>query len=1004
MRYQFAQFELDDARYELRCSGQLVRLEPRVFNLLALLVRNSDRVVTKDEIVDRVWSGRVVSEGSVSVAVAAARKAVGDDGLRQEIIRTSIGRGYQLALPAVAASNGPADTSLDKKPRDFVGRSEELNLFSALLDHDASATLLVSGEPGIGKSRLLVEYASIAALRATPMHIVHCPESERTPFLWPCVELIERLAAETDFDWRASLHESHAAFLSALLPQLFSIAPRQLASDPDAASFQLFESLAAAFHVLCRNKRHLVAIDDFHRSDAASARFLQFLVELRDLPFSLIVAYRPVEAARAPLHSSALLALARASHSQSVALRGLSPAETSELASNLSGGPTTAFSAEALRDHTGGNPFFIKQLIPLLTKHGPTGHWADAPPSVSQLIRERVAMLDSETQSMLAAASVIGREFSLALLRAIVAPMELDSSIAEAVSSGLVIASQHEQNVFSFQHVLVRDVLYRQLPAEDRRALHRRLARALDATSRFEGSLATIAHHFAQAGSRADLGRALMISQQAAIAAQRRSAHEDAIHHLHVALDALSTVAPADQRLLCRLLLQLGEAECRAGQRSAARSTLREAATLARGLGSSQDLARAALGVAPGFLAAEAGVFDAYLAEVLAEAMAAISSTNARLQAQIAARLAMTLHWAERDRQMLELLSVARSCLARDPDRHIQMYLLFAEWFCEWSPGETPRRAAIAEEICSLAHELCDREMYLVGSMLRMVALLEGAQLASFDIALANFETLAERLRQPQSLWYASMYRAMRCLLEGELAEVAVLQSEYTKIAARVGDANAFHSVAAQSALVRWETGTLDQMIGGIAEGARRYPAIRGFRAGLAWAHVKLGQIEEARREYERVASGNFRDLPNRYDWSTAIPLAAEVCTDLCDQPRASVLYRALKPLEGQMLVFGLGVASYGSADRLLALLSATLGRLEQAEWHFRKALEVTDARMPLWSIHTKLDYAAFLNRHRRSSRGVAVGLVSEAREASLRIDARALAHRAEQVLSAVRV
>ena len=96
MIYAFGQFELDLATVELRAGGKAVSLEPQVFALLALLVENSERLVSKDEIIEKVWDGRIVSDAAVASRVKTARQALGDDGKSQQFIRTIHGQGYRF--------------------------------------------------------------------------------------------------------------------------------------------------------------------------------------------------------------------------------------------------------------------------------------------------------------------------------------------------------------------------------------------------------------------------------------------------------------------------------------------------------------------------------------------------------------------------------------------------------------------------------------------------------------------------------------------------------------------------------------------------------------------------------------------------------------------------------------------------------------------------------------------------------------------------------------------
>ena len=107
MIYQFGPFELDLATVELRGKGEARSLEPQVFALLALLVENRDRLVSKDEIIEKVWDGRIVSDAAVASRVKSARQALGDDGQSQRFIKTIHGQGFRFVAEVRALRGSP---------------------------------------------------------------------------------------------------------------------------------------------------------------------------------------------------------------------------------------------------------------------------------------------------------------------------------------------------------------------------------------------------------------------------------------------------------------------------------------------------------------------------------------------------------------------------------------------------------------------------------------------------------------------------------------------------------------------------------------------------------------------------------------------------------------------------------------------------------------------------------------------------------------------------------
>ncbi len=184
MSLRFAGLELDLALFELRRDGARVPLEPQAFDVLVYLIDHRDRIVSKEELMDQIWGGRFVSEAAVTSRIKQARRAVGDDGQAQRVIKTLHGRGYHFVAPVTegaagrppdedrpappaaptsstkplaAVASGPADRTA---PAPLVGRDSEVGLLRRLFDQTRAGrghTVLLAGEPGIGKSALLTD-------------------------------------------------------------------------------------------------------------------------------------------------------------------------------------------------------------------------------------------------------------------------------------------------------------------------------------------------------------------------------------------------------------------------------------------------------------------------------------------------------------------------------------------------------------------------------------------------------------------------------------------------------------------------------------------------------------------------------------------------------------------------------------------------------------------------------------------------------------------------------
>ena len=183
MIYYFEDYTLDLQRYELRYAGKLVKLEPQVFDVLAYLIQHHDRVVSKDELLEQLWPGRVVSETTLTSRLMAARRAVGDRGREQRVIQTLHGRGYRFIADVTLADRPPAPMPAasppplasepstqppSPPPEVMVAREREL---AQLHQHFAQALqgmrqmVFVTGEAGIGKTTLVDAFVAEVGAR-----------------------------------------------------------------------------------------------------------------------------------------------------------------------------------------------------------------------------------------------------------------------------------------------------------------------------------------------------------------------------------------------------------------------------------------------------------------------------------------------------------------------------------------------------------------------------------------------------------------------------------------------------------------------------------------------------------------------------------------------------------------------------------------------------------------------------------------------------------------------
>ncbi len=334
----------------------------------------------------------------------------------------------------------------------LVGRDAELAVLDALITQvkaGAGGVVLLTGEPGVGKTRL----ARVGTVRAAGAMVSwgSCRESEGAPPLWPWMQVLRHLGGP-------------------------GIATG--AAEGAAARYRLYERVGDTLREHAEATPHLVVIDDLHRADEASLRLLAYLSEtLWPASIGMVVTYRDTEVPPASLTANVVAGLARGPGRRRCELAGLSPASVAQW---LGAAGLDGVDPADLHARTGGNPLFISESIQLLTD----GSRPDTPlRSVGEVIRERLAPLPADCREALEVASVLGRDFEYPPLAAALAisPAAAVAALDPAVNARLIGPVGDRAGAYRFVHTLIRDAVEEQLASSRRAGLH---ARAFAAESR----------------------------------------------------------------------------------------------------------------------------------------------------------------------------------------------------------------------------------------------------------------------------------------------------------------------------------------------------------------------------------------------------------------------------------------------------------------------------------------------------------------------------------------
>ncbi len=480
--------------------------------------------------------------------------------------------------PAAPPAADPARADL--RGSVFVGRERELAALRSALEDAVSGRgrlLVVGGEPGIGKSRLAAELAALAPERGAEVLWGRCWEEGGAPPYWPWVQALRSCVDDLGDEQLQAALGPGAAEIAALVPEvslrLPDVRAPSASADPQQARFRLFDSVAGFLQRASRSRPLVLVVDDLHWADEGSLLLLEFVArELADARVLVIGTYRDIELSRVHPLSKTLSELARELSFERLVLRGLSDADVARfIEATWSIAPDQAL-VHALRAQTEGNPFFVGEVVRLLTDEGalqpgalePPERWtARVPEGVREAIGRRLERLSGPCNETLTVASVIGREFDLFQLTALIAELSEDQlleALEEALAAHLV-DELADAGRYQFTHALIQRTLADEISRTRRTRLHGRIAEALEGLYGDDAGrhAAELAHHFAEAQALLGPGKLVHYSGLAGESALAAHAPEQALAHFQRALVAKGDEALDDEA--ATLLFGLGRAQ-----------------------------------------------------------------------------------------------------------------------------------------------------------------------------------------------------------------------------------------------------------------------------------------------------------------------------------------------------------------------------------------------------------------------------------------------------------
>jgi tetratricopeptide (TPR) repeat protein len=856
-------------------------------------------------------------------------------------------------VPTGSVSFGfPMPPALDRRWRtDFIGRDRELRTLEKARD-DRVRLVVIGGQAGIGKTRLVTRFASECASNGLPVLWGRCTEEGLGAYA-PFIEITRQLVTMLDRP-RLVRAVGQRGELLRILPELEShvgLLPSPTRAESGTEQRLLFESVSA---MLGACAPMLIVIDDLHWADDATVSLLQYLACDSELVGTMI-ATTVRDSDVLPDLAGRLADLGRRVDTVRVHLEALEGDVLASLVTDLVGSPVAEEVVQSVADATGGNPFFAEEMTlhlidAGLVVKGPVqavlrgdARAVGVPDRVRETLMRRLLSLSSDALDLLTAGSIMGREFKLPLAGE-VAGLEGDL-LVDAAENGLLSGLVEETGLDSlaFSHALVQHAVGDRLSRARAAMVHRRVALVLeDLSTRVDPSevpVADLARHWAAVAA-FDSTAATVAAKWAVRAgdsALAAAAADDAIAHYEEASAfwAIASSGHADA------LVRLGTALQYRGRADEADTRFREALVLARSQGDAVLQARAAIGLGRRYPYWES---DSDRIDALERALTELPEDEDLLRLSVMGLLVtqmingFRMEEAQRRDELADHLAVVACEPTTDDETlahlgHVRLY------DCIEDPVRLTQVAARLVDVGATRNDL------RVLSVARFSEALSALDQGSMDDLMASAEAygdIADRLNDPRERSQAATLRSTIAFITGSYDHSEQLAKDALALGHESGDYNADLVFYAQGLLRAVDLGQAADVLP-LLVAATDYQRIASFTAGTSLCAAIAGERELAFACLDRMVSTGLAGYPRGADRLAPTAFLAHSCALLGSAEHAETLYMALTSQPASAVRVGPLIGWWGPVDHHLGSLCRLLGRLEEAESHLRQALVIEE-------------------------------------------------------------
>ena len=853
---------------------------------------------------------------------------------------------------ATAPLTIPLPAALASTPRFlYAGRREELEQAWVAWKESTEGQrqiVLLSGEPGMGKTRLATEIAHRAHGEGAVVLFGRADEDVDTPYR-PIVEVLRHLVEYAPVELIDAHVNECGPVLARLVPDIARRTTVSTSSFVDEGDRSvLFDAVVDLLARASAASPVVLVLDDLHWADHPSLLFLRHLAKASTaMAVTVMGTYRDTDLVRTHPLSLVLADLRREPNVCRIALDGLDLDEIGQLMALAAGddvGDRADELAAAIAAETGGNPFFVGEVLVHLVEsggiyRGSDGKWTtDAddiadlgvPEGVREVVGRRLSALSDEANEALAVASILGFEFDAVVVAEMLVRRidDVVEALELPVRRGLLAEAQAVDR-YRFPHALVRQTLYEELTMSRRIRLHARAVDVLEATGR--GALEERAHHAVLSAAVAAPERAMALAAEAARAAMDRLAYEQAAGWFRRALEAEEIIEPPDPARRADLLIGLVLARNDAGEAADARADAVAAAELARRAGDSSLLARAAISYG-GHYGAWLAYDDTMGLALATEALAAVDGADAGLRAQLylaqAGWLRIAVDAAQRDGAVHEAAALA----AGVDDPVLRFRVLNERMELARDEFEAAPHLALAEDIEALAIQTpATRSLALYTRMFHAGRSGDLTRLAELVRGMAE---VADETAHALPRWIARTTAASLRIQRGQLEEADALVASAAEAGAVLGVTAGLVEYAQRTRIAELR-GRWDDFAALVQRNRVTLEAfIRAFPMDAVIAHA-----QGDRRSATTLAGEWFDEVPRHPALGRLVSLHfASRLAPVLSPGTAEQAYAQLQPWPDTWLFSG-PEAIWGSSAHSLGRYALCAGRIDDAIVHYETAL-----------------------------------------------------------------